>query len=198
MAACHEAASHRNRFATPLDSHEDLSVIVRAAQVEDAERIAEIHVLGWQGGYRGLMPQIYLDALDPSERLPYRLRSLQEADWSRGGCFVVADDEGELAGFADVGRSRDDDAESDGVGEVSAIYLVPNAWGQGLGRELMVAGLGHLARLGYQQVTLWVLDTNVRAQRFYEAAGFRPDGAVKIDDSRGFALQELRYRRTLP
>ncbi len=42
-----------------------------------------------------------------------------------------------------------------------------------------------------------MLDTNVRAQRFYEAAGFAPDGAVKVDDTRGFPLRELRYRRSL-
>jgi len=171
---------------------------VRAARVEDAERIAEIHVLGWQGGYRGLMPQDYLDGLDPAQRLPRRIQSLQGADWSQGGCFVVADDEGVLAGFADVGRSRDDDADPDRVGEVRAIYLSPDAWGKGLGRGLMAAALTHLARLGYEQVTLWVLETNARARRFYEAAGFCSDGAVKIDDSLGFSLQEVRYRRGLP
>jgi len=35
-------------------------------------------------------------------------------------------------------------------------------------------------------------------QAIYEAAGLRPDGAVKVDDSRGFALSEVRYRRSLP
>lgn len=171
---------------------------VRRARIDDVARIAEIHVLGWQGGYRCLMPQAYLDGLDPAQRLPRRARSLESADWSRGGCFVVADDDGQLAGFADVGRSRDDDAEPGRVGEVSAIYLAPHSWGRGLGREVMAAALRHLADLGYDQVTLWVLEANARARRFYEAAGFRPDGAAKIDDSRGFALREARYRRPLP
>jgi RimJ/RimL family protein N-acetyltransferase len=171
--------------------------IVRAARVEDAERIAEIHVLGWQGGYRGLMPQEYLDGLDAARRLPLRIQWLQAADRARGGCFVVSGDDGVLAGFADVGRSRDDDAPAGKTGEVRAIYLVPDAWGKGLGRDLMTAALTHLAELGYEQVTLWVLDTNLRARRFYGAAGFRPDDAVKVDESHGFPLRELRYRRTL-
>ena len=170
---------------------------VRPARIADAARLAEIHVLSWQGGYSGLMPQDYLDGLDPAHRLPRWIQSLREADWSRGGCFVVADDDGLLAGFADVCRSRDDDAESDKVGEVRAIYLAPDAWGKGLGRELMAAALTHLARLGYAEVTLWVLDTNARARRFYEAAGFRSDGAIKADGSRGFPLKEVRYRRSL-
>jgi hypothetical protein len=58
--------------------------------------------------------------------------------------------------------------------------------------------VGRLATVGYGQVTLWVLASNARARRFYEAAGLRPDGAVKVDDSRGFALSEVRYRRSLP
>jgi len=172
-------------------------VEVRPAGIDDAARIAEIHVLGWQGGYRGLMPQDYLDGLDPADRLSYRMQSLRGLDWSRGGCLVVGAGDGTLAGFADVGESRDDDAESGKVGEVRAIYLAPDSWGKGLGRELMTAALAHLASLGYDEVTLWVLDTNARARRFHEAAGFRPDGAIKIDKSRAFPLREVRYRRSL-
>lgn len=43
-----------------------------------------------------------------------------------------------------------------------------------------------------------VLDTNARARRFYEAAGFAPDGGVKVDDRGEFQLREVRYRRGLP
>jgi len=172
-------------------------VEVRPARIDDAARIAEIHVLGWQGGYRGLMPQDFLDSLDPAPRLARWIQSLRGADWSRGGCLVVADDDGMLAGFANVGQSRDDDAASGKVGEVMAIYLAPDAWGKGFGRELMTAALAQLAKLGYDEVTLWVLDTNARAQRFYEAAGFRLDGAVKVDGSHGFPLREVRYCRSL-
>jgi RimJ/RimL family protein N-acetyltransferase len=62
----------------------------------------------------------------------------------------------------------------------------------------MSATLEYLAAIACAKVTLWVLDSNARARRFYEAAGFRPDGAVKVDDSHGFVLRELRYRRQLP
>ncbi|HEY2506453.1 MAG TPA: GNAT family N-acetyltransferase [Streptosporangiaceae bacterium] len=171
---------------------------IRRATLQDAERIAEIHVRSWQGGYRGLLPQEYLDGLDPAQRLPFRMRSLEAADWSRGGCLVVARPGGQLAGFADLGATRDQDDDPARVGEVFAIYLAPDAWGQGLGRALMTAALGHLAGAGYREATLWVLDTNQRARRFYRAAGFAPDGAKKTDQRHGFAIHEIRYRRPLP
>lgn len=169
---------------------------VRAADVDDAEQIAEMHVRSWQAGYRGLLPQDYLDGLDPASRVPARRRVLQDADLPRSGTLVAADD-GLVVGFAHIGRSRDEAAD-DSVGEVFAIYLAPGAWGKGHGRALMAAALAQLALAGYQQATLWVLDSNARARRFYEAAGFRPDGAVKDDESRGFRLTEVRYRRALP
>ena len=179
---------------------------VRRARIEDAERIAEIHVRSWQGGYRGLIPQDYLDSLDPARRLAFRIERLKDADWAHGGCLVVLGDDGDLAGFADVGRTRDTDPGTGlgpgpgpaGVAEVMAVYLAPEAWGAGLGRELMRASLRHLTDCGYEQVTLWVLASNLRARRFYEAAGFRPDGGTKVDASHGFVLDEVRYRRALP
>lgn len=156
-------------------------------------------MLGWQGGYRGLMPQAYLDGLDPGgARLDRWTRSLQAADWSAGGTLVVTGADEELAGFAGLGGTRDGDDDAERVGEISTIYLTPDSWGQGLGRALMSAALRQLADLGYAEVTLWVLDTNVRARRFYAAAGFTHDGAVKVDESHDFPLRELRYRRSLP
>ncbi|MDQ6926250.1 MAG: nucleotidyltransferase domain-containing protein [Candidatus Eremiobacteraeota bacterium] len=39
---------------------------------------------------------------------------------------------------------------------------------------------------GSAEATLWVLDTNVRARRFYESAGWAPDGTTKVDKHEGF------------
>ena len=33
---------------------------------------------------------------------------------------------------------------------------------------------------GYRSITLWVLRDNQRARRFYERAGFAPDGATNV------------------
>jgi GNAT superfamily N-acetyltransferase len=108
-----------------------------------------------------------------------------------------------LLGFVDYSASRDDDTRRDGdagpapVGEVNALYLLPAAWGRGVGRLLMEAALARLTQAGFAQATLWVLDTNARARRFYAAGGWSADGAVKRDDSRGFPITQLRYRKSL-
>jgi ribosomal protein S18 acetylase RimI-like enzyme len=170
---------------------------VRRAGAEDARGIAIVHVRSWRAAYRGLVPQEYLDRLDVQQRCSVWERILGEAEWPRAGTFV-AEDSGDVVGFASICPSRDDDAGPAGAGELAAIYLLPGSWGKGLGRELMTAGLSALRDAAFDEATLWVLDTNSRARRFYEAAGWHADGAVKQDDGRGFVLNEVRYRRPLP
>lgn len=50
-----------------------------------------------------------------------------------------------------------------------------------------------------QDVTLWVVDTNLRAREFYEARGFRLDGArrkevLALGTPEGDQVDVVRYR----
>ena len=73
-----------------------------------------------------------------------------------------------------------------------AIYAHPEHWSTGLGRALLPAAV---AALGGPPAVLWVLEANDRARRFYERAGWRPDGARKQADMLGgVQLPEIRYR----
>jgi hypothetical protein len=54
-----------------------------------------------------------------------------------------------------------------------------------------------LQQSNFAAATLWVLSQNERALRFYDAAGWRPDGATKSESIGGFELQEVRLRREL-
>lgn len=174
--------------------------VIRAARAADAAQIALVHVRSWQGAYRGLLPQAYLDELDPAQRVGLWERVLAEADAGPGAGragVMVADAGGKLLGFASFSPSRDDDADRDRVGEITAIYLLPDAWVKGIGRRLMGAAIGCLVQAGFSEATLWVLDANARARRFYEAGGWFADGAETLDASRGFPITEVRYRRRL-
>jgi len=50
---------------------------------------------------------------------------------------------------------------------------------------------------GFTAVVLWVLETNARARRFYEVAGFAPDGGEQVETFGAVPLREVRYRRAL-
>jgi ribosomal protein S18 acetylase RimI-like enzyme len=171
------------------------SVIVRAATVNDVEALANVHVWTWQKAYRGKVPQEYLDRMDLLQRQHAWRRILQDPG---PAAILVAENESDgVVGFIRVSPSRDSDTAPQLVGEVQALYLLPACWGQGVGQLLMEAGLCRLAEAGYREVSLWVLATNDRARRFYEAGSWCPDGSTKTDDSRGFPLVEVRYRRAV-
>ena len=168
---------------------------VRAASVDDAEAVAAVHVRSWQGAYRGLIPDAYLDALSVRHRREIWSRILAEADLPRTGAFILQ--EGlDVIGFIHVAPTRDDDLPAS-TGEVTALYVAPNAWGMGGGRLLLGTAKASLKAAGFAAAALWVLETNLGARRFYERQGWAHDGARKVDDRGDVVLREVRYTATL-
>jgi len=82
------------------------------------------------------------------------------------------------------------------VGELYALYVAPAWWSTGTGRALMGHVLTALRADGFPRAVLWVLADNARARRFYERAGFTPDGGTNVLAGLGGVL-ELRYARDL-
>ncbi len=169
-------------------------VTVRVATLDDAEAITRVHVATWQVAYRGQLPDAYLD--DLTAEIPRR------TEWRRGvlrhprdpaQSTFVAVRSGEVVGFVSSGPS-DADATR---GEVYAIYVDPAAWSTGAGRALMERAVAELAALGFSHAVLWVLESNARARRFYERAGWVADGATKVDTRGDVVLREMRYARSL-
>jgi GNAT superfamily N-acetyltransferase len=171
-------------------------VNIRPAGPADATAVAAVHVASWQGAYRGAFPD---EVLDGPELAVNRMRLWQQLlDAPRPGTvdLVAEDDGGQIVGLLHAGPTRDEDGGA-GTAEIVAIYAAPDAWGTGAGRGLMTTALDRLRDAGYTEVTLWVLDSNDRARRFYALAGFAADGARKDDDLAGTTVTEVRYRRAL-
>ena len=87
--------------------------------------------------------------------------------------------------------------EDPDVGELFAIYLQPDVVERGIGKALMAKAEQFLRAEPYVEATLWVLETNERARRFYESLGWRPDGATQDEPGFGYTLHEVRYRKAL-
>ena len=167
---------------------------IRAATISDAYSIAEVQVAGWQAAYRGIMPDSVLDGLSVPKREEMWQRILAKQKFQ----LLVAEHDGRIIGFIDFGSCRDSDAVPGLTGEILAIYVDPNRWHAGIGQGLLGAALSGLKLAGFNEATLWVLDSNSRARVFYERAGFSCDGATKSEMVGDNAqIQELRYRRAL-
>ncbi|MBG0569022.1 GNAT family N-acetyltransferase [Actinoplanes sp. NEAU-A11] len=168
-------------------------MIVRVATADDADALAVVHVHTSQEAYRGQFPQAHLDQLDLSRRRQIWAQHLR-SDHAPTGTLVAEHPVDGVVGFIYVSPCRDSDTDSRRVGEIQAVYVLPKHWGQGVGKLLMEAGLCRLAEAGYREMVLWVLESNERARRFYEAGGWRADGSSRTDDSRGMTVTEVRYR----
>jgi len=151
---------------------------IRRATVGDARVIADVHVRTWQGAYEHVFGAERLAALTVEQRLPGWDRILGEEELQ----VFVAEEDGRIVGFVAVGD-----------GEVSGIYVEPEAWGSPAGTALMRAGLDELRALGYSNAVLRVLEDNPRARRFYEREGWRVDGRFQ-GEHLGVQTAEVRYR----
>jgi ribosomal protein S18 acetylase RimI-like enzyme len=168
---------------------------VRLARPDDAEAIADAHVRGWLAAYRGLVPDSVLDGLSVERRTAFWRDTItsETAAVSTARTWVV-EEAGKVRGFASTGAIRDQPDGLAGAGEIFAIYLAPEGRGRGLGRALFGHIVDDLRRRAFDPIVVWVFEANGDTRRFYEAAGFRVDGARQPVDFGETSLPEIRYR----
>ncbi len=171
-----------------------VEIVVRDAVPEDAEGIARVHVRTWQAAYTHIFTAERLGGLSATlqARADFWRRAIG-ARQSRSHTLVAQAADG-LVGFASVGQARDEDLDAGQVGELYAIYVLPEASGKGAGRALMAELLQRLRQERFREATLWVLEDNPRTRVFYELAGWTADGTTKMDAFFGMPVREVRYR----
>jgi len=185
-------------------------VVIRAGSAADAAQIAAVQREGWFAAYRGIIADEIIDRVTAPDDGARVRQSYRTRPWQR---MIVAVPDGEddedagIVGYAAFGPETDvlsapwphplsTGGEEGRVAELYALYVHPAWWSTGTGRALMDRVLARSAAAGYSSITLWVLRDNQRARRFYERAGFAPDGATNVLTRLGDVL-EVRYHRTL-
>ncbi len=161
--------------------------MIRPARVSDAAELASLHIATWQHTYRGIFPEDFLAGLDVEMRTSWFTRRIKS-----GSILLVAEEDGDLAGFAFLGESVDES-----WGEVFAIYVHPEAWGNGYGFELLSAAESEFSAAGFERAMLWVLETNTRARSFYERQSWTLGKPLRIEEIGGVQVTEVRYERVL-
>ncbi|MPZ97752.1 MAG: GNAT family N-acetyltransferase [Dehalococcoidia bacterium] len=176
------------------DQRERTTTILRRAGSADAEGIARVHVRSWQAGYQGIIPKAILDRLRISTRARRWARNVEHAR-SRGHHVWVAERGGEIVAFAITGPGRNEDTLN--LGELHAIYLLPDEWGAGTAARMLELAVTQFRHEGRPAAVLWVLEQNRRARRFYERYGWHTDGAEDVTRVGAYPLLQLRYQHDL-
>ena len=136
------------------------------------------------------MPEETLAALDVGELASWWREVLLDSDRI---VFVATSDDGTVVGFAHAAATDDEEGSPD-VAQLYAIYLEERATGRGIGGALLARVTGEMRRAGFTRATLWVLETNERARRFYEHAGWTWDGTRSTHQVECSNLPIVRYR----
>jgi GNAT superfamily N-acetyltransferase len=188
---------------------------IRPATTADAAAIATVRADSWRAAYKGLIPAAALaGATGPASVRAYTERLITR---SCAGILVAepppqaqpgpaGPQECQVIGFASFGPERDaagqlgplPEASPSGTAaaELYAIYVQPAYWGGQAGWQLLTGVVSRATALRYASLSLWVLEANDRARRFYERAGFAVTGESQALHDLG-GVTEIRYWRPL-
>jgi mycothiol synthase len=118
----------------------------------------------------------FADHPDQGTQTSASLSATLAEPWVDLAGFLVADDPsrpGELAGSCWTRHHPASDTAPE-LGEIFVIGVDPTWHGRGLGAQLVLAGLDHLADRGLATAMLYVDATNEPARRLYGRLGFEP------------------------
>lgn len=155
---------------------------------DDAPALARVHVTAWRETYDGILPPGYLDRLSvPLQARRWRRRLTDGAEVT-----LLAEGASGVVGYASTAWSRHSGAEHEA--EINTLYLVRDAQGLGLGRDLLTAAARVMAARGATALVIGVLRDNARARGFYERLGGRcEDGAGDWVAGRTVATVDYRW-----
>lgn len=164
------------------------SLLIRAAHVDDATRLRELGVIGWETTYAAF--------LRPENRRAYLNGRFWSAD--RLGAVInasdcttlVAETNGRVAGFLTL------EPHPSGDIELTRFYVDPDERGHGIGGKLWQAALAHLDPVGTYAILVNVFGDNQNGRRFYERLGFEltEETTTNVGDQ---TVYDVWYRLTV-
>ena len=94
-----------------------------------------------------------------------------------------------------IGISRDEDA-AEGTYELMGLYLLPEYFRQGIGTQAMEFAYSEARKHEMKVITVWLLEDNIDAKKFYAKCGFVSDGGF-MERNFGKTLNSIRMRKGL-
>lgn len=163
-----------------------MSVNVRAATIEDAAEIANVHINSWREAYKDLMPADFLNDRPLYFKNRYQLwKSILSV---KDNITFVADcTENGVIGFINGNKARNQEYED--YAEIYCLYLLKKYHHQKIGFELLKKSFEKFKLRGYSKAYLWVLENNPTI-KFYEKTGGTYKGHILEEDVAGQKMNE--------
>ena len=148
---------------------------VRHALPADADAIAGIAARAHEATYRGIVPDPVLADWIQSAPTTWRTAfvGLEPGTATR---IWVAEGDGQLLGYATTSPGKDWWLPPiEGSGELTNLYLDPDAVGTGVGHLLYEHAVTDLRERGFNPFVVWAFRDNPLARRFYDRMGLTID-----------------------
>ena len=148
-----------------------MSVVVRPARA--ADRPALIRLMGALNEFEAAIEDNRADASAAESHLDWVSGEIA----AQGGVTLVAESGGAVVGFLSFAFEEDPGTvvrpEHRRHAMIWDISVDEGARGKGVGRALLEAAEAHTKAAGIGEIRLYVLESNARARRIYDAAGYR-------------------------
>jgi ribosomal protein S18 acetylase RimI-like enzyme len=163
----------------------DDPITIRAADPGDAAALAGIDRRSWTITYRDIVPDAVLrEWIEESPTTWHSLLVELPPDGPRR--VWVGERHHQVMGYATTSPAKSWWLEPpEGAGELTNLYLDPDAIGTGLGRLLYEHAMADLQTRGFDPLLVWAFRDNPLARRFYDRMGLTvdvPDHAWVLGD----------------
>ena len=147
------------------------AVSIRHARPEDADILGAIGGRAWRATYPGIVPEPVLE--EWIEKAPAGWRQAFESQGADSPWRAwVAERDGTILGYATTTAAKSEWLPPpDNAGELTNLYLEPEAIGTGVGRILYEYAVADLGTRGFDPLVVWAFRGNDRALRFYRRMG---------------------------
>jgi ribosomal protein S18 acetylase RimI-like enzyme len=152
-----------------------IGTTIRLATADDVDALARISQRAYAATYPEIVPAEALT--EWIEQAPTTWRTAFEHQGSDSAWRPwVAERRGLIVGYATTSPGKDWWLPPpDGAGELTNLYLDPDAIGTGVGSGLYDHAVADLRARGFNPFVVWAFRDNHRALRFYEAKGLTID-----------------------
>lgn len=161
-----------------------MDYLIREIVKEDTKQVQDVAKKSWNATYDGIIPfeiqENFLKAAYNDEMIDWRMRH---------SLMLVAEVDHTITGFANFTQVNEQ-----GQAELSAIYLLPEYQGEGIGSALLNEGIERLKDV--KEIHLDVEKENRIGTIFYESKGFKVIKAYD-DDFDGHILKTVRMALVL-
>ena len=165
-------------------------MIFRRAQAQDADAVADLHVLSWRATYRGILRDGFLEGPVVADRQALWRERLADPGEADGRFVLLAEQGGDLHAFVCAIL----DADPTWGALLDNLHVVPGSQGKGLGRILMTeAAIWIRRQRPRSRLHLWVFERNAAARRFYDRLGGAVIDRRAIPSPDGHLVDSVRY-----